>query len=146
MAKEAATRGHVVLTGGEVSVLIGLLDVAAPELSKELRAVALEYSHRLDERGVEMTPPETGASAVNRARARRTRAAYQELRASYLMLQKRTEAALQAARVVNIENTALRGVVRKAVTLIGRAGPVPAIEPTDELLVSLRADLDKYAA
>ena len=132
----AATRKHALLSGGEVSVLIGLLDAAGPHLSKELRAVAQEYRLRLDERTKVAAPP--GARAARRS--------YEVLRSGYLALQTRTELAIEAARSVRAENAALRGVVRKTLALVGTTGPVPNIKAGDELLVSLRSDLTRYAA
>ena len=140
--RDPGSRTRVVLSGGEASVLIGLLEAAEPKLSRELRAVAREYGQRLDD---QTTQRVTGAAAA-RSRSASAAQAYEELRDAYLRLQKRVEAAMETARTVKRENAALRGVIRKAATLIGTTGPVKDIAAGDELLVSLRTDLHRYAA
>jgi hypothetical protein len=56
------------------------------------------------------------------------------------------EDVLAAARTSRVENAALRGVIRKTLALLGTTGPVPTIKAGDDLLVSLRSDLSRFAA
>src|SRR3954447_24590631 len=114
----ARARKEALLTGGEASVIIGLLEAARPLLSKELAAVADEYKERLDD----MTRAST--AAPRRPRFRLNREAYQELRSAYLGLQQKNEAARTMARLVKAENAELRGVLRKTSALLGTTGPV----------------------